>query len=101
VPVVNGMTARIVMWARCWDRSGIHSTAFPGRAGRRRAGKKPGHSAQDDVIYDVELEGEERTDRNVCATERLFAGEGIESSLSELLFCAGHSSRTLDGEEAA
>jgi hypothetical protein len=49
----------------------------------------------------VELEGEERTDRNVCATERLFAGEGIESSLSELLFCAGHSSRTLDGEEAA
>jgi hypothetical protein len=52
VPVVNGMTARIVMWARCWDRSGIHSTAFPGRAGRRRAGKKPGHSAQDDGIYE-------------------------------------------------
>jgi len=47
------------------------------------------------------VEGDERTDRNVCATERLFAEEGIESSLSELLFCSGHSSRTLGGEEAA
>src|SRR5580692_100722 len=27
------------------DRRGIHSSAFPGRARRRREGKRPGHSA--------------------------------------------------------